>query len=391
MITSAYNRSQLALQFEQDQSRLKLQAEQQKSNRQTAEANASMAYLEFLARDPAPTDEQRDQATLAIAAVLPPELSFSLAVDRLPEEPKILALLTRTEEDVWPYVAPHLETDPPAQNVLKFLDDQQLIDDAFGYLTSPGNARAHRRLQAFIQYFTFITRDRTPIQKRRASDLVDSLYADSEIDRQLRADLAIALALSFANYEVGNTDYADVFTNATESFWVGIDISHGELPGPLKTRLFAEHFSSDVHGPHQNYLDLVSQQLLTRLQAVKLTDIPVRDIGRILYSYCMLDTEYPNYLQPDDALRFMENVLAAASTPTRKQQLSMELGSMSGEILYRRSIGKKPELKRKYALMTIEWYEKHAKDDWYIPKFLHYAEEDFPDLKSRIASIFKRV
>jgi|ERR1051326_336519 uncharacterized Zn finger protein (UPF0148 family) len=123
-ITYTYNAAQV-----------QAQKAQQAASRASSEATASLAYLQFVAREPAPSTAQRDQALMAVAAILPPEPSFDLAAKRLPHERGPLNLLLRIYGDQsWRYLSTFLEDPSTAQPVLEVLYQGNILDHEFNWL-----------------------------------------------------------------------------------------------------------------------------------------------------------------------------------------------------------------------------------------------------------------
>lgn len=382
-ITSTYNDAQI-----------QVQKAQQAASRASSEASASLAYLQFLAN--APTQEQRDQALGVVAAILPPELSFSLAVKRLPEEPVILNLLLRSYGDQsWKYLSPFIEDTSTAEPVLRLLHEQNVLDREFNWLISTANDRPHRRLPALVSYFEFLSKldsDQHPaVHKPATRALVNRILNTSGVDAQTKSDLAAAAALVF----VPNPNYTpdwDLLDMAASVFWEGINTNIGELPqaNSPKYRLYNLYFHFRVHDglaarelltPAAN---IASKALVERLLTAPLQDMTVYDLGRLLYSYC----EERTYLNPDDVLRFVREVLGVVNTTERRKLLSLELGSLNGNSLYH-NMGRDSAVRREYAVLIVDWYSRYATRGWAIPKFLSEVEVDYPDLKGRIETIFK--
>ena len=380
IITSSYNQAQLRLESESHKSELEIQLAQHLANRRSSEANASMAYIQFLSRNPSPTDAERDLATLSMAPILAPELSFSLAVERCPSENRILGVLVRTyDSQSWEYLSPHVEDSTKAEPVFEFLQEQDLLGDFFDYLISSGNARPHRRLDALLAYFAFVTNGRTDLAFDR---LVARICADESMDSPTKSDLTVALALSFPDHRAGNPDFR-VYPLAARYFWSGTNILGGDLPSRHRRQLFANRFVSSE-------IVTVSARLQEELIADRLRKIPVPTIDRILYNYAM-GTEGPRYLVPGDILNVMRSMLLSLDSADRMRRFSGTLGSMSGEILFRECLGDDQDIRRQYAEMLMSWYEEHAREDWYIPKFLHYVRQEFPEFEPRIERILMRV
>jgi hypothetical protein len=391
-ITSTYNEAQL-----------QVQRSQQAASRATAEANASLAYLQFLARDPAPSEDQRDQALMAVAGVLPPELSFNLAVKRLPQERSIVNLLLRAYGDQsWKYLSSFVEDRVTAVPVLQVLHDQNLLSRELGWLISPENDRPHRRLPALVSYFAFLQeldREVHPeIHKPAVRALVSSTLGRPDIDSATKADVAAAAALVFVN-EPGYTPDWGFLDMAAATFWEPLDTGVGELPpeGSLRYELFFKRFHIHHDGKviPTPAVAAASNALVNRLVVGHFERKSVDELARLLYSYsAYVPRDGPNpfspYLTPRDCLRLVQAVTAAANTPERRQRLSEEIGSMTGHVLYR-NIGRDKSIQRQYAEVLLAWYERHAVKGWGIPKFLHDVANDQPDLSERIDVIFQKV
>jgi hypothetical protein len=384
-ITSVYNESQL-----------QVQKAQQAAGRASAEASASLAYLQFLARDPAPPQDQRDQALMAVAGVLPPELSFNLAVKRLPQERSILNLLLRAYGDQsWKYLSPFVEDASTSGPILQLLHEQNLLEREFNWLIGNANDRPHRRLQALVSYFEFLNKldaDQHPrVHKPATRALVSRILHTGGVDAQTKSEVAAAAALVFVTDPSYTPDW-DLLDMAASVFWEGIKTDVGELPqdGSLKYRLYFTrfHFRSNTStGEKQEptpAVDIASKALVERLLGARLQDKTVYDLGRLLYSYC----EERTYLNPSDALRFVRGILGAVNTQERRRQLSWELGSLSGDVLYR-NMGRDSTVRRQYADLIVDWYSQYATRGWAIPKFLSEVEVDYPDLKGRIETVFR--
>jgi hypothetical protein len=381
-ITSTYNEAQI-----------QVQKAQQAASRASSEANASLAYFQFLASDRATTQELRDQAFLAVAGILPPELCFGLAVKRLPEERAVLNLLLRIYGDQsWQYLSPFIEDASGAEPILRLLHEQNILERELDWLISNANDRPHRRLQALVSYFGFLkTIEQHPeVQKPAAHALVSRVLRIREVDRAIKSDLAAAVALVFADPSY-SPDWG-LLDMAASVFWDGIKTDVGESPqsGSLKDRLYSTRFHfrvNDRAGKREeptSAVGIASKALVDRLLAVRLQDKSVYEIGRLLYSYC----ERGPYLNPADALRFVQGVLDAVNTQEKRKDLSWELGSLSGDVLYR-NIGRDSAVRRQYANLIVDWYSRYAARGWAIPKFLAKVEADYPDLKGRIEIILK--
>ncbi len=390
--TSMYNDAQL-----------QVQKAQQAASRASAEANASLAYLQFLAREPAPSQDQRDQALMAVGGVLPPELSFNLAVKRLPQEPSVLNLLLSVYGDQsWKYLSPFIEEASTADPILQLLHQQNLLEREFDWLASNANDRPHRRLAAFASYFEFLRKldsaQHPEIHKPATRALVNRMLSQPDVDEGIKSDLAAAAALVFVT-EPGYEPDWDFLTAAAKTFWDRFDTNVGALPaeGSQTYQLYFKRFHVQ-HADKQVPLpatDVASGALVPPLLAGRLEQRGIHELGRLLYSYCSYVPRdgadpFSPYLNPRDGLRLLRGVIAAANTPARKQQLSQELGSLTGDILYR-NIGRDKDVRREFAEVLLKWYEQNAAHQWGIPKFLSNVANDYPELEPRIQAVFKLV
>lgn len=270
-ITSVYNKSQL-----------QVQKAQQEASRASAEASASLAYLQFLARDPTPSQDQRDQAVMAVASVLPPELSFNLAVKRLPEERSILNLLLRAYGDQsWKYLSPFVEDVSTSGPILQLLYEQNLLEREFNWLIGNANDRPHRRLQALVAYFEFLNKldahQHPVVHKPATRALVSRILHMGGVDAQTKSDVAAAAALVFVTDPRYTPDW-DLLDMAASVFWEGIKTDVGELPqdSSLKHKLYFSlfHFRSNTSAGEKQEatpaVGIASKALVERLLAANL-------------------------------------------------------------------------------------------------------------------------
>lgn len=391
-ITSTYNEAQLHV-----------QRSQQAASRATAEANASLAYLQFLARAPAPTEDQRDQALMAVAGVLPPELSFNLAVKRLPQERSIVNLLLRVYGDQsWRYLSSFVEDKATAASVLQVLHDQNLLNRELDWLIGPTNDRPHRRLPALVSYFAFLQdldhEVHPEIHKPAVRALVSTTLSRSDIDSATKGDVAAAAAFVFVTEPGYEPDWG-FLEMAAASFWEPLDTGVGELPpeGSVRYDLFFQrfHIHHDGKSVPTPAVATASTALVTQLLAGPLERKSVDELARLLYSYCAYvprdgPDPFSPYLTPGDCLRLVEAVADAVNTPERRKRLSEEMGSMTGHVLYR-NVGRDKSTQRRYAEALLTWYEQYAVKGWGIPEFFHDVASDQPDLSRRIDAILGTV
>lgn len=332
---------------------------------------------------------------MAVAGALPSELSFNLAVKRLPDEPSILNLLLRENGDQsWKYLSPFIEDEATSGPILHLLQEQNLLEREFDWLIGNANDRPHRRLQALVSYFKFLfnldASQYPPVLKPATRALVSRVLHARGVDAQSKSDVAAAAALVFVTDPSYTPDW-DLLDMAASVFWDGIKTDVGELPqdGSIKYRLYFTKFyfrSNSSAGEKKEptrAVGIASEALVQRLLAAHLEERTVYDLGRLLYSY----SEERAYLNPPEALRFVQGVLTAVNTEERRKQLSEELGSLSGFELYR-NMRRDPTVQRQYADLIVNWYSKYGTRGWGIPKFLSEVEVDYPDLKGRIESLF---
>jgi hypothetical protein len=391
IITSSWNKSQT-----------ELQQAQQAATRSAAEANASLAYLQFLARDPSPPLEQRDQALMAAAGVLPPELSFNLAVRRLPSERSLFNRLLRLHgDDSYKYLTYIIEDTIAAEPVLLFLHEQNLLDREFEWIVGPDNKRPQSRLLALMSYFSFLKKldasEHPEIYKPASRALVARVLGQGSIDVSARSDVAAAAALVFVT-EPGYEPDWNFQEMAAATFWDSLDVSVGALPaqGGLRYRLFFTrlHISHGGEKIPTPAVKTASNVLVERLLASTLEQRSIFELGRLLYSYCAYVPRdgpgpFSTYLTANDCLRLVRGVTTAATDRERRQRLSHGLGSLTGHALYR-SVGRDTKVQRMLTEHLLKWYEDYAAADWEAPKFLDDAVRDHADLSNRIDAVFKK-
>lgn len=340
---------------------------------------------------------------MAVASVLPPELSFNLAVKRLPEERSMVNLLLRVYGDQsWKYLSPYVEDRITAAFVLQLLHDQNLLSRELDWLISPANDRPHRRLPALVSYFAFLReldrRIHPETHKPAVRALVSSSLDRSDIDSVTKADVAAAAAIVFVT-EPGYVPDWRFLDFAAATFWEPLDTGVGELPpeGSLRYELFFKrfHIHHDDKVVPTPAVSIASDALVRRLVIAHLERKGVDELGRLLYSYCAYvprdgPDPFSPYMTPRDCLRLVQAVTAAANTRERRQRLSEEMGSMTGHVLYRNT-GRDKFIQRQYVDTLLAWYERYAEKGWGIPKFFHDAADDQPELSERIDVIFKKV
>ena len=82
VITGQFNKSQLEITKSKNQ-----------SDKEIAQINASLSFIKLMNEIPDSSKQLRQQAKTAIAPALPPETSFYLAYQELPENPYLLEVL----------------------------------------------------------------------------------------------------------------------------------------------------------------------------------------------------------------------------------------------------------------------------------------------------------
>ncbi len=191
-ITHTYNSAQI-----------KLEKQKQTDNKTTSEIKASLSYVDFLAGNPPPSDDLKDQALLAVAPALPPELSFDLAVEALPEDDRVFKLLLRIhQEESWKYVSPFIEDEKTSQFVLKALNDQNYLNKEFAYLISEKNSRSSHRLKALWFYFRYVNSlAATQDTMLESMNQMITKGTANGISEDARAALQLAAAMSLLVYD----------------------------------------------------------------------------------------------------------------------------------------------------------------------------------------------
>lgn len=404
-ITSSHNAAQV-----------QLKNTEQQTTRAASEATASLAYLQFLARYPPPTEEQQDQALVAVAAVLPPELAFSLAVKRLPAAPTAANLLIRTHGDKsWKYLSPLIEEnydstakptaeEPSAEStakpILKLLHDQNLLQRELDYLLSAANDRPHRRLEALVSYFKFLDAlDRegfADVYELSTKALVYRLLKDERSDPSTRSDVAAAAAFAFVD-EPGYEPQWDFLSAAAETYWDKFDVALGALPAEksIRFQLFHEkfHFVDGEKLFSTPAARIASKALGNRLVSLDLRAISVDRISGLLYTYAGYLAgprgQFTPYLAPNDIPRVVQAMLLATDTPAERYKLSQRLGGFDGQMIYE-NLATDKAMQYRYAELVVDWYAEHADALWAASTYFPCVAQEHPALKARIAGVMKK-
>ena len=89
---------------------LKITESKHQSDKEIAQINASLSYIKILSEISDSSMQTQQQALSVIAPILPPETSFSLAINALPENQTILKILIEKYDDhSWKFIVPYLE------------------------------------------------------------------------------------------------------------------------------------------------------------------------------------------------------------------------------------------------------------------------------------------
>lgn len=297
---------------------------------------------------------------------------------------------------------PYLETDPsfldknPFRNPIKelplfdYLNRSDLLKSFYQFILSD-SCNAQNRLNALVNYLDFIyTSDDlggNPSGYAKLKTLLIEETIGETDDLTIKADISKAGSVVLDQWQ-SQPIYTELAANY---FWVGYDVSIGEVPKgkSINQFIYSNRFHLDPTHPSTSkqlpVLDSLSKSLFVELSKLDFQSFEIDRISVILYSYCeSIYTEpFRSYLNSEHTFSLMEKILNQINGEKRKQEFSMHLGSMSGHQLYR-NISQDKVIGREYAKTIIKWYKLNWKPDWYIPKFMHDISVDYPELKPEI-------
>ena len=311
IITVKYNQAQLTITDNKN-----------KSDKELAQINASLSFIKLLTEISNGPTIIRQQAKTVIAPVLPPETSFNIAVNELPDNPDVLKILIRSyKNESWKYLTFFLEFYPlkyigdefwntfnrrivdrlnlagtdsmfnviePMFNViermqliykkdnseqsnrkyflLNFLENNQLLNDFFKYLIS-NDYKSKNRVFSILNYFEYIyysqdiyyETNRRIQKKYEIIDLINNIS-----DNILKTDLSTAFTIVFVNNPSDERDWPLIALTA-KYYWEDLDITSGDIPadGSLKQFLYERYYHFDFNGKrYQNVgAEILSEKL----------------------------------------------------------------------------------------------------------------------------------
>ena len=425
-----------------NQAQLTITESKNKADKEIAQINASLSFIKLMTEVSDSSIQLRQQAKTVIAPALPPETSFNIAVNELPNNPDVLEVLIKTyKEDSWKYLTPFIEFYPlkytgsefwnsfnrrivdrldlagtdsifkitgrlqslyKDENIkqlnnryyfLNFLEKNQLLNDFYKYLIF-NNYKSINRVYAILNYLDYIYYsqdiyyDNTKrLQKK--FEILDLIKNTS--DNTLKTDISTAATIVLVIDPSYERDWQLIEITA-QYFWEDLDVSSGETPsdGSLKQFLYEKyfHFEHDSKRLENIGVETLSKNLFSKLTVLDFRKLEIERIENILYSYCENSPRFSKdvfttYLRPSQSYQVISKILSTLNNDNKKKDFANYLGSLSGDNLFR-NISQDKESGKKYAELLITWYQTNWKQGWYIPKFFHSVVDRYPELKTKI-------
>ena len=429
VLTDRYNATQLEI------------ANQRKdAETEVARINAALRYIELIGSLHEDDVSRQRQAVAIAAPVLPPEIAFRLAVEQLPNDSAALdTLMEKYQDRASKHLAAILEVpfrelrqtissrltpssaegqrnnENRARELLRHLRKKGHAERLFGFIMSKEYQNDQFRpillLFYFDNYLEFLASGvGRPVKGAYPKVRMEYEFRSLMSDRTLSASAKQAIAFS-ASIVFGDKYDArgDIFsTYAGEYFWHGFDVAHGGTPheGTIQSHIYSNviHFNRTTGSKalfNRAAVKLASANLRKKILDLDINRLKIDNIRLILYAYAQSPTvaRSSSYLIPADVVEVVRAVLAWADTAEKRQELSMQLGSLGTEMLFRNLLPDCPECAqdmateeitarcaaaRDFGGMLADWYSQYHTDRWPPPSFFSSVLVEFPDLAARI-------
>ena len=403
--------------------------------------NAALRYMDTLSELSEANVVKQRQILAIVAPVLPPLIAFQLVIKQLPHDTVGLdTLLAKYHTTANRYLVTALEIpfqemsqtisniqkpsnfseevterEATAMALLQYLRIRGLIDDLFYFLISQEYDNttflANTLLLYYYEYREFLRSNvgnsvQSPYLRMRARDEFEALMSTTRLSLVAKRGIAFATSIVF---DTKYTSDSDSFAKyAAEYFWDPFDVSRGGTPseGSMESYIYSNVFFYNYPPGKDSWLrrlDLVesaSESLREKILSIDFKDLDIDSIRLMLYAYTQSPTVAGTsaYLIPNDVLRVTRAVLDWANTPRKRQQLSMELGSMGGRLLFRNllhhcidctnemsdeEVQSGCHSARIFSQNMANWYERYHADDWHIPNFFDEVFVEFPDMAEK--------
>lgn len=368
------------------QTQLEIARQKNESDKTISQINASLTYVEILKDINDSNVVLRNQAQNIIAPVLPPEMSFYIATEGLPDNTEILErLLKEHKENSWIYLAKYVEAPSSKKDMLlQFLYEKQYLTAFFKFIISKKYI-SQNKVVAISNCLPFYVNKDNPYSG--IEKLIKEAY--DNIDK---GHISKAAALAFCDPSYSLTENWNILNKAALYFWEDYDVKLGEVPheGSIDQDIYHRKFhiewkDSLIEIPAT---DTLSQSLFNRLVALDYNSMNVFSIEQILYAYCTTSPRFSKnvftaYLKPAMIYELLKKVLPALNTEQRKRDFANYLGSLSGDVLFRNTSQDKI-VGKEYSELLISWYRDNWNPDWHIPKFMSSIIHVYPELNDHI-------
>ncbi|HEY1047480.1 MAG TPA: hypothetical protein VGF79_13625 [Bacteroidia bacterium] len=365
---------------------LEIAREKNESDKTIAQINASLTYVKLLQDIKDSNKVLRNQAQNIIAPVLPPEMSFYIATEGLPQNGELLEILLKEhKEGSWKYLSKYIEvSSPKEQALLQFLYNKQYLTTFFNFLISK-KYTSQSKVVAISKCLPFY------VNKDNPYPAIEKLIKEANGNKD-KGYVSKAAALAFCDPSYSLSENWNILNKAALYFWEDYDVTLGEAPheGSIDQDIYHRKF----HITWQDSLieipatETLSQSLYRKLIVLNYNSMNVYSIERILYSYCETSPRFSKnvftaYLKPVMIYQLLAKILPSLNSEQRKREFANYLGSISGDMLFR-NISQDKTIGKKYSEILITWYRNNWKSDWYSPQFMSSIITIYPDLKPKM-------
>lgn len=424
-----------------NQAQLTITESKNKSDKEIAQINASLSYIKLMTEISDSSLQLRQQAKTVIASALPPEASFNIAINELPNNPDVLKVLIKTyKEESWKYLVPFIEFQPIEDRseynsnnlelghpladsmfriigklhplldkennehkyfLLNFLDNNQQLNEFNKYLFS-GNYKSKNRVFAFINYLDYVYYNPNVYgnlaKQGKIFEEFKALVINSK-DNDLKCDISLAAASTL--FDGMSHGWSFIETSA-QHFWDDLDISKGEIPvdGSVKKKLLESIFQQDYRhfSVHRIGIDIVRENLLQKLLLLNYSQMDMENMWLILHSYCEKpygEKDTLAFLLPEQTYQVMKKILTTTYNEEQKRDLALYVGSGSTIMIFE-GLSKDKEAGKKYVRLLIDWYftnrnvtKDYKEIDGFVLQHFQLFCRTYPEFKNEIDTKFK--
>ncbi len=404
-LTGKYNSSQL-----------NIAKEQNNSNKQIAQINASLSFVKMLKEfsDSGKDADLAEQAKIDIAPVLPPEVGFNIAVTDLLRNPSLMDVLMKSYGDsCWQYLVPYMESQEDialkidkrhadtikshfhASVILSYLDRKRLLKNLYQFIVS-GNYNSDKRIFVLVHYINYLN----SIYTRNFNDYFSIPIYGGEIgpqilatisntkDYKLKADLALAGSFVFDSASPGK--FSEL---AAQFVWKKFDISFAEFPSEESIESYIIEYRFVLPYSKRDRLNknpltiLFTNDLYNGIEKINFDSLQYSRGWPIFFNFliCSFDDSSNMCFQPRYALNIIEKIVHS-NNPQNDDKEQIFLAEQFNDIglniftMYRTDAS----LRKEFSNTLIEWYSTHWKKGMKQSRIFDSIKKYYPDLTSKI-------